>query len=56
MMHASYYERTASSPMVLASLNANHTLLERTVTQLVISVIFAAPRYFVSPLEYLRKC
>ncbi len=48
LMDAAYYGNTVSSPMVLAALGENQTLLHRTLTQLVIFVIFAAPGYVVA--------
>ena len=48
LMDAAYYGNTVSSPMVLAALRENQTLLHRTLTQLVIFVVFAAPGYAVA--------
>lgn len=48
LMHAAYYGNTVSSPMVLAALGKNQTLLHRTLTQLAIFVVFAAPGYAVA--------
>ena len=48
LMDAAYYGNTVSSPMVLAALGENQSLLHRTMTQLVIFVVFAAPGYAVA--------
>ncbi|MBV8358519.1 MAG: MFS transporter [Deltaproteobacteria bacterium] len=45
LMDAAYYANTISSPVVLSSLGANHTLLQKTLAQLGIFVLFAAPGY-----------
>jgi len=42
-MDAAYYGNTMSAPLVLSSLGKNHTLLEKTLTQLQSSRFFAAP-------------
>jgi MFS transporter, PHS family, inorganic phosphate transporter len=48
LMDAAYYGNTVSSPMVLAVLGENQTLLHRTMTQLIIFIVFAAPGYAVA--------
>lgn len=48
LMDAAYYGNTVSSPVVLSSLGQNHTLLQKTLTQLGVFVIFAAPGYAVA--------
>ena len=48
LLDAAYYGNTVSSPLVLASLGRNHSLLEKTLTQLCIFVVFAAPGYVVA--------
>ena len=48
LMDAAYYGNTVSSPMVLAALGQNQTLLHRILTQLAIFVVFAAPGYAVA--------
>ena len=48
LMDAAYYGNTVSSPLVLASLGQNHTLLRKTLTQLGIFTVFAAPGYAVA--------
>lgn len=50
LMDAAYYGNTVSSPMVLSALNSDHTLLEKTLTQLGIFAVFAAPGYAVAVL------
>ncbi len=50
LMDFAYYGNTVSSPLVLQSLGAHHTLLQKTLTQLLIFVIFAAPGYAVAAL------
>ena len=50
LMDAAYYGNTVSSPMVLSALNSDHTLLQKTLTQLGVFVVFAAPGYAVSAL------
>ncbi|MBT9331944.1 MFS transporter [Paracidobacterium acidisoli] len=53
-MDAAYYGNTVSSPLVLSALNSDHTLLQKTLTQLGIFAIFAAPGYAVSALTMDR--
>ncbi|HEY2000732.1 MAG TPA: MFS transporter [Acidobacteriaceae bacterium] len=48
LMDAAYYGNTVSSPLVLSALNSDHTLLQKTLTQLGIFVVFAAPGYAVA--------
>ena len=50
LMDFAYYGNTVSSPLVLQSLGEHHTLLQKTITQLLIFVVFAAPGYAVSAL------
>ena len=50
LMDFAYYGNTVSSPLVLAALGAHHDLLRKTMTQLVIFVVFAAPGYAVAVL------
>lgn len=45
LMDAAYYGNTVSSPLVLSALQGHHTLLQKTLTQLGIFVVFAAPGY-----------
>jgi PHS family inorganic phosphate transporter-like MFS transporter len=50
LMDAAYYGNTVSSPLVLSAMNSDHTLLQKTLTQLGIFALFAAPGYAVSAL------
>ncbi len=50
LMDAAYYGNTVSSPLVLSVLGGNHTLLQKTLTQLGIFAVFAAPGYAVAAL------
>jgi MFS family permease len=54
LMDFAYYGNTVSSPLVLQSLGAHHSLLQKTLTQLLIFVIFAAPGYAVAALTMDR--
>jgi MFS family permease len=54
LMDAAYYGNTVSSPLVLSALQGQHTLLQKTLTQLGIFVIFAVPGYAVSALTMDR--
>jgi PHS family inorganic phosphate transporter-like MFS transporter len=47
-MDAAYYGNTVSSPLVLSALGQDRTLLQKTLTQLGIFVVFAAPGYAVA--------
>ena len=53
-MDAAYYGNTVSSPLVLSALNSDHTLLQKTLTQLGIFALFAAPGYAVAALTMDR--
>ena len=48
LMDFAYYGNTVSSPLVLSALHSDHTLLEKTLTQLGIFTLFAAPGYAFS--------
>ena len=48
MMDFAYYGNTVSSPLVLSALGGNHSLLQKTLTQLGIFAVFAAPGYAVA--------
>lgn len=48
MMDFAYYGNTVSSPLVLSALGGSHSLLEKTLTQLCIFAVFAAPGYAVA--------
>ncbi len=54
LMDAAYYGNTVSSPLVLSALGGNHTLLQKTLTQLVIFAVFAVPGYAVAALTMDR--
>ncbi len=51
-MDAAYYGNTVSSPLVLLALAGHHSLLEKTLTQLGIFVVFAAPGYAVAAADH----
>jgi MFS family permease len=48
LLDFAYYGNTVSSPLVLSALRSDHTLLQKTLTQLGIFAIFAAPGYAVA--------
>ena len=50
LMDFAYYGNTVSSPLVLSALGGDHTLLQKTLTQLGIFAVFAAPGYAVAVL------
>jgi MFS family permease len=50
LMDFAYYGNTVSSPLVLSALGSDHTVLQKTLTQLGIFVVFAAPGYAVAAL------
>lgn len=50
LMDFAYYGNTVSSPLVLSALHGDHTLLQKTLTQLGIFAVFAAPGYAVAAL------
>jgi MFS family permease len=54
LMDFAYYGNTVSSPLVLSALGSDHTILQKTLTQLGIFVIFAAPGYAVAALTMDR--
>jgi MFS family permease len=54
LMDFAYYGNTVSSPLVLSALGAHDNLLQKTLTQLAIFAIFAAPGYGVSILTMDR--
>jgi MFS family permease len=54
LMDAAYYGNTVSSPLVLSALGGNQSLLHKTLTQLGVFVVFAAPGYAVSALTMDR--
>jgi PHS family inorganic phosphate transporter-like MFS transporter len=50
LMDAAYYGNTVSSPLVLSALGGTSSLLHKTLTQLVVFAVFAAPGYAVAAL------
>src|SRR5271156_4975507 len=50
LMDFAYYGNTVSSPLVLSALGSNHSILQKTLTQLGIFAAFAAPGYAVAAL------
>jgi len=54
LMDFAYYGNTVSSPLVLSALGSDHTLLQKTLTQLGIFAAFAAPGYAVAALTMDR--
>ena len=50
LMDFAYYGNTVSSPLVLSALGAHDTLLHKTLVQLAIFAVFAAPGYAASIL------
>ena len=50
LLDFAYYGNTVSSPLVLSALNGSHTILQKTLTQLGIFAVFAAPGYAVAAL------
>lgn len=54
LMDFAYYGNTVSSPMVLAALGAHDTLLHKTLVQLGIFAVFAAPGYLAAVLAMDR--
>jgi MFS transporter, PHS family, inorganic phosphate transporter len=54
LMDAAYYGNTVSSPLVLSALGGTHTLIQKTLTQLGVFAVFAAPGYAVAALTMDR--
>src|SRR6202789_2411313 len=54
LMDFAYYGNTVSSPLVLSALGSDHTVLQKTLTQLGIFAVFAVPGYAVSALTIDR--
>jgi MFS family permease len=50
LMDFAYYGNTVSSPLVLQALGSDHDILHKTLTQLGIFAVFAAPGYAVAAL------
>ena len=54
LLDFAYYGNTVSSPLVLSALGSNHSVLQKTLTQLGIFAVFAAPGYAVAALTMDR--
>ena len=54
LMDFAYYGNAVSSPLVLSVLGGDHTILQKTLTQLCIFAIFAVPGYALSALTMDR--
>jgi MFS transporter, PHS family, inorganic phosphate transporter len=54
LMDAAYYGNTVSSPLVISALKSDHTLIEKTLTQLIVFAVFALPGYAVAVLTMDR--
>ena len=54
LMDFAYYGNTVSSPLVISALHANHTILQKTLTELMIFAVFAVPGYAVAALTMDR--
>jgi MFS family permease len=54
LMDAAYYGNTVSSPLVLSALHGDRTLLQKTLTQLAVFALFAAPGYAAAALTMDR--
>jgi MFS transporter, PHS family, inorganic phosphate transporter len=50
LLDFAYYGNTVSSPLVLSALGSDHGILQKTLTQLGIFAVFAAPGYAVAAL------
>ncbi len=50
LLDFAYYGNTVSSPLVLSALGSDHSIMQKTLTQLGIFVVFAAPGYAVAAL------
>jgi MFS family permease len=50
LLDFAYYGNTVSSPLVLSALGSDHSLLQKTLTQLGIFAAFAAPGYALAAL------
>src|SRR6201996_3264761 len=50
LLDFAYYGNTVSSPLGLSALDGDHTILQKTLTQLGIFAVFAAPGYAVAAL------
>lgn len=54
LMDAAYYGNTVSSPLVLSALGGSGSLIHKTLTQLGVFAVFAAPGYAVAALTMDR--
>ena len=54
LMDFAYYGNTVSSPLVISALHANHTILQKTLTELTIFAAFAVPGYALAALTMDR--
>jgi MFS transporter, PHS family, inorganic phosphate transporter len=54
LLDFAYYGNTVSSPLVLSALGSDHTILQKTLTQLGIFAVFAVPGYAVAALAMDR--
>jgi MFS family permease len=54
LMDFAYYGNTVSSPLVLSALGSDHSILQKSLTQLGIFAVFAAPGYAVAALTMDR--
>jgi PHS family inorganic phosphate transporter-like MFS transporter len=54
LLDFAYYGNTVSSPLVLSALGGDHTVLQKTLTQLGIFAVFATPGYAVAALTMDR--
>ncbi len=50
LLDFAYYGNTVSSPLVLSALGSDHSILQKTLTQLGIFAVFAAPGYAAAAL------
>jgi PHS family inorganic phosphate transporter-like MFS transporter len=50
LMDFAYYGNTVSSPLVLSAIGGDHTMLQKTLTQLGIFAVFAIPGYAAAAL------
>jgi MFS transporter, PHS family, inorganic phosphate transporter len=54
LLDFAYYGNTVSSPLVLSALGSDHTILQKTLTQLGIFAVFAVPGYAAAALAMDR--
>jgi MFS transporter, PHS family, inorganic phosphate transporter len=53
LMDFAYYGNTVSSPLVLSAIGGDHTMLQKTLTQLGIFAVFAIPGYAAAVLTWI---